>query len=431
MGDLYERDLRALAAVQRLRFFPLAAVGGQGSWLFADDGRRLLDLSASWGSASLGYGHPAVTAAITATSASPAGSTGLSVANQHAVEFAEQLLGTLPEPLSTASSVYLGHAGSDANSVVIRAARLASGRRLVASFGGSYHGGLGEAHDASGFQIERAGGLNGHEDRVLLPYPVTGEQRDQVLARMDAALASCDVAVVLVEPLLSDGGVYPPASGFLAGLGRLCTATGTLLAVDEVKVGIGRTGSLHAFSSEGVVPDAIIFGKGIGGCLPLSAAVAPRAIFDAAPAALLLTTAGNPICAAAGSAVLRTVIAEQLPEHAKLVGQRIRDGLVALVAEQPVLREVRGRGLSLGLEIDDAEVPGGAATFTAMLVYRCWELGAVMYPVGPTSSVVELTPPLVLTANEADLAVELIDQAVTDVLAGHVRADAVAQYQGW
>lgn len=429
MSDLYQRDARAIAAVQRLRFFPIVATGGGGSWLVDEGGRRLLDLSASWASAPLGYGHPAVASAVGEALASTAGSCGLSVSNLPAVRLAEELLATLPEPLASQGSVYLGHAGSDANSAVIRAARRASGRSTVLSFGHSYHGGIGEAQSASGFSAQP--NARGDTDYAFVPYPTDTASATEVLSTVKAVLAGGRVALAIVEPILSDGGVHVPPEGFLADLAALCSAAGTLLALDEVKAGLGRTGTLHAFMPERLTPDVIVLGKGLGGCLPLSAAIAPRDVFDAAPGSLLLTTAANPICASAGRAVLSTVIGEQLSDNARQVGERLRLGLSELCDQYAVIRDVRGRGLMLGVEIDESEAPLGAAVFTAMLVYRCWELGAVMFPVGPTSSVVELTPPLILTPGEADFAVDLIRRGLDDVLAGVVSAATISAYRGW
>jgi 4-aminobutyrate aminotransferase len=394
-----------------------------------DGGRRLLDLSASWAAASLGYGHPAVRGAVASALASTAGCTGLSVANKLAITLAEELLATLPEPLTSESSVYLGHAGSDANTAVIRAARAATARPLIVSFARSYHGGLGEAQAASGFAANGGDGAAGAYR--FLPYPTDEPAAAEVLSAAAALLGRGDVAMVVVEPVMSDGGVHIPAKGFISSLAELCSGAGTLLAVDEVKAGLGRTGGLHAFTAENVVPDVLVLGKGLGGCLPLSAAIAPRRIFDAAPGALLLTTAGNPVCAAAGLAVLRTIIGDRLSEQAGDVGRRLRNALERLSGRFPVVQEIRGRGLMLGVQIGGPQARPDAATFTAMLVYRCWELGAVVYPVGTNSDVVELTPPLILSPGEADLGAGIIGQGIEDVLAGRVPADAVAAYQGW
>ena len=137
-------------------------------------------------------------------------------------------------------------------------------------------------------------------------------------------LATGAIACLIVEPILSDGGLVVPPDGFLAQLHERCRAHGVPMICDEVKMGLGRPGTLHAFEHDGVVPDIVTFGKVLGGGLPLSAAVGPAEILDEPPAAALLTTAGNPVCTAAGRAVLATIVADRLAEHAAKVGAALR-----------------------------------------------------------------------------------------------------------
>ena len=163
---------------------------------------------------------------------------------------------------------------------------------------------------------------------VFLPYPnpfrpARGDVEADVTASLDLAeqqLAGGAIACLIVEPILSDGGLIVPPDGFLARLHELCRRHGVPMICDEVKMGLGRPGTLHAFEHDGVVPDIVTFGKVLGGGLPLSAAVGPAALLDDPPAAALLTTAGNPVCTAAGRAVLATIVGEQLPERAAKVG---------------------------------------------------------------------------------------------------------------
>lgn len=438
-SGIYGRDLHALAAIERLRFFPLGVVAGSGSWLIDDSGRRLLDMSGSWGAALLGYAHPAVVAAVTDAVARMPGASSLSAANVEAVALAEELLAEHPDPHDR--RVYLGLAGSDANSAAIRAARAATRRPRVLSFRGSYHGGVGEAQRVSGLHVEA--GTEPDPGLVLLPYPdsyrphvrdaTPGEVLADVLHRAERELAHEDVALLLVEPLMSDGGVIVPPDGFLAALRALCDAYGTLLACDEVKVGLGRAGGdLHAFASSGTVPDLVTYGKGLGGGLPLAATVGPAEVLDAAAGQLLLTTAGNPVTAAAGRAVLRTVRAQQLWRAADERGELLREGLDGLAARHPSVGQVRGRGLALGVDlVEDRETRTPAGGLAAKVAFRAWQLGVVFYYVGPGSNVVELTPPLTLTQNEVELALAVLDQALTDVAAGAVSDQAVAPFRGW
>jgi 4-aminobutyrate aminotransferase len=203
--------------------------------------------------------------------------------------------------------------------------------------------------------------------------------------------------------------------------------------VDEVKVGLARSGRLHCFEHEGLEPDLVVFGKGLGGGLPLSAVIGPRAIMDHAPAFALQTTAGNPVATAAGRAVLRTIEAEGLIERANQVGAVLSAGLHALGARQPMIGQVRGRGLAIGVELvsDRATREPVPVTMTAKVIYRAYQLGAVLFYVGLRGNVLEFTPPLTLSENEAREGVEIIEQAMIDAGKGAVSDADVAPFTMW
>jgi 4-aminobutyrate aminotransferase len=177
----------------------------------------------------------------------------------------------------------------------------------------------------------------------------------------------------------------------------------------------------------------VVFGKGLGGGLPLSALIGPRAIMDHAPAFALQTTGGNPVTTAAGRAVLRAIEALGLSERANRVGARLRQGLHALSARQPLIGQVRGRGLALGVELvsDRAARTAVPVTTTAKVIYRAYQLGAVFFYVGLRANVLEFTPPLTLTEAEADEGVAIVDQAITDVVNGQVSDADVAPFMMW
>jgi 4-aminobutyrate aminotransferase len=434
--QLYARDLASVAGIEKLRFFPLALESGEGSWLVEAGGRRLLDLSATWTAAGLGHGHPKVAEAIAGAARRPAGASALSAVHPDSVGLAEELLALVPG--SGERRVYLGHAGSDANDVAIRAARAATGKRRVIAFEHSYHGGLGVAMSVSGVHID-AGAVSSDPDSVFVPYPnpyrspsagpegadsVLGASLEAVEGELEGGAACC----LIVEPLLSDGGLVVPPAGFLAALHERCKAHDTLMICDEVKVGLGRPGVLHAFQLDDVVPDIVTFGKVLGNGLPLSAAVGPAAVLDGPAATALLTTAGNPICTAAGRAVLRALVEEELPARAGRAGERLRTGLAALGLAS--VGDVRGHGLAIGVElVEDRSTKEPAPRLAAKTVYRAFELGAVLYYVG--GNVLEVTPPLVISDGEVDLAVDLIGTAIADAAAGKVGDEQIAPYAGW
>ncbi|MFC7673881.1 aspartate aminotransferase family protein [Mycolicibacterium sp. GCM10028919] len=445
MSTLYARDEAAVAGIEKLRFFPLEVVSGHGSTLVTPDGRELLDLSATWTASGLGHGHPAIVEAVSRAVRTAPGSGGLSAVHPDSVGLAEDLLALVPG--TGERRVYLGHAGSDANDVALRACRHATGRRTVLAFEHSYHGGVGVAMGVSGVHVDA--GVPADPDAVFIPYPnpfrpSRGERSDgegrggnvaedasACLVLAEQALLSGSIACLIVEPILSDGGLVVPPDGFLARLHKLCRAHGVPMICDEVKMGLGRPGTLHAFEHDGVVPEIVTFGKVLGGGLPLSAAVGPAEILDNPPAAALLTTAGNPVCAAAGRAVLATIVGDQLADRAAEVGALLSNALRGLAGSPGADRigDVRGRGLAIGVELVDPATGERDPRLAAQVVYRAWELGAVVYYVG--GNVLEITPPLVLTEAEAIRGAEILGAAIADAAAGRVDAEEVAKYAGW
>ncbi|MGO4621047.1 aspartate aminotransferase family protein [Ensifer sp. 2YAB10] len=436
MTPLYDRDQAAIANLQKLRFFPLAVTGGRGAKLMQENGRELIDLSGAWGAASLGYGHPALVEAISRAAANPAGASVLSAANGPATALAEKLLAAFPG--AGDNKIWFGHSGSDANEAVFRAVTKATGRSGVIAFVGAYHGCTTGSMAFSGHSVQA--GAAKADGLLLLPYPdpyrpyredPTGGAILTEL-RQHLELAPEQFAAAFIEPIQSDGGLIVPPAGFFRAFAEICREYGVLVVCDEVKVGLGRSGRLHCFEHEDFVPDILTIGKGLGGGLPLSAAIGPAKVLDCANAFAMQTLHGNPISAAAGLAVLETIEREGLAQEAERKGQRLRQGLQRLAERHPLIGDVRGRGLACGVElITDRQGRTPASRETAKLVYRAYELGLVVYYVGMSSNVLEMTPPLTITDRDIDAALEILEQAFDDVTAGRVADTVLADFAGW
>jgi len=416
----------------------LAVSGGEGCDLIDANGRRLLDLSASWGAVSLGHGHPALRAAVDKALASQAGASILSATNLPAVELAERLLAITPG--DGERRVWLGHSGSDANETVARAVVEATGRPRILAFEGAYHGGTAGSMAISGHSaqenVEKSSGL------TLLPYPSPYRPFEDdptggaVLERLEQLLATdCppeECAALFLEPIQSDGGLIVPPHGFFKRLEEMCRAHGILIVSDEVKVGLARSGMLHCFSHEEITPDIVVFGKGLGGGLPISAVVGPEAVMNHDAAFSMQTLHGNPVCASAALAVLDTIDGESLADNAASVGAHLQERLDGLKQKHAMIGDVRGRGLAIGVElVSSRQSKEPAKKETALTVYRAFELGLVLYYVGMSSNVLEMTPPLVLTRDDADRAVDILDQALGDVAEGRVSDGVLDGFEGW
>jgi 4-aminobutyrate aminotransferase len=433
---LRERDARVIANIARLRFSPLSLVGGRGNRLIEEGGRELLDLGASFGPAILGHSHPAIIAAVNAAVSNMAGASLSAYPNENAVALAEDLLRITPG--RGERRVWFGHSGSDANDTAMRVVQAATGRSRFISFIGSWHGGLSgsgsiSGHSAFTHTLPRPGLL-------LIPYPDPYRSNftaQEVLKSLDYQFATVcppkQVAGIFIEPILDDGGLVVPPPGFLAALQERCRRHGIQIIVDEVKVGLARSGKMHCFEYEGLEPDVVVLGKALGGGLPVSAVIGPRDIMDHATAFAIQTMGGNPVVTAAARAVIKAISDEGLIERARRIGAIFESGLRGLMANQPMIGEVRGRGLALGIDLvhDRATREPVPVTTTAKVIYRAYQLGAVFFYVGLRGNVLEFTPPLTITESEVAEGIGIIDQALTDVGKGLVSDADVAPFTMW
>ena len=388
------REREARTYMHTFRRQPLTLVRGQGTRVWDDAGRSYLDLVAGIAVNILGHAHPAVTAAIARQSRTLLHASNLYYTLPQ-IELAELLV-----PMTGMDAVFFTNSGAEANEAAIKIAR---------KWGKRYKDGA--------YEIVTA--LNSFHGRTLATVAATGKPAYQApfapmpagfthvpyndLDALDAAIGS-QTAAVLLEPIQGEGGVYPAAPGYLAAARRLCDERGALLMFDEVQTGMGRTGTFLACQGESVAPDVVTLAKGLGGGVPLGAALARGTANVFEPGDHGSTQGGNPLASAAGAATLRTLEQENLLEHATSVGAYFMERLGELPARGLPVTEVRGRGLMLALEID-----GDAA----QVVTRARERGVLINNTGPTT--VRMVPPLILSRAEADEAVGVLVEALADV----------------
>jgi 4-aminobutyrate aminotransferase len=311
------------------------------------------------------------------------------------------------------------------------------------SFIGGYHGQTGGSAGLSGHtaQAKAGGGAN----VVKIPYPdpyrpVLGADRDPSDAVLDylenyILRTICppeDTAGIIVEPVQSDGGDIVPPPGFLKGLERICRRHGIMLLIDEVKIGFGRSGRMFAFEHFGVEPDAVSLGKSMGAGIPISAVVGRRELLDVAPAINMYTMAGNPVACAAALANLDEMDEHGLIGRAGSTGAYLLGRLRELAGRHPLVGDVRGLGMMLGLEtVRDRATREPADREMAKIVYRAFELGLVVFYGGIYSNVMEITPPLIMTQAEVDEGVSILDQAIGEVEEGKISDEVLGDYAGW
>jgi 4-aminobutyrate aminotransferase len=442
VDQIDQLDDALIADAIKIRFFPFAAASGQGCRLRDVEGREYLDFTAGWAVANLGYSHPHVKQAIIDQLNRSTFIGLLSGMHEPAVRLAEKLTALVPGDFP--KKVWFGLSGSDASETVGRLLPLATGKRRMVSFIGAYHGSTATSMAMSAHiaQTQFIGG--GHVVKVPYPYPYRCPFGDDVGDCAERAIhfledyifkTICppnDVCGIIVEAVQSDGGDIVPPPNFLPMLEEVCRRHDIYLVVDEVKVGMGRTGEMFAFQHSDITPDVVIIGKPLGGGLSLSAVVAHREILDVGPALAVFTTAGNALSCAAGLATIEAIQQDGLVDKARRVGAYLHGKLAALQGSHPLIGDVRGLGLIQGVElVKDRATKEPASKEAAKVVYRALELGLLVFYVGMFSNVLEITPPLILTEAEADEGVAILDQALSDVEAGKVSDEAVARYAGW
>lgn len=438
---LLERDQKFVADSLKIRFYPIAIKEGKGSTLVDYNGKEYLDISAGWAVANIGYGNKKMAHAIKEQYEQMSFASSVTLPDEPMVNLAEKLTQIVPGDF--AKKVWFGMSGSDANDCIFKLIPFSKKRARMLSFMGAYHGQTMGSLSLSGHtaQARFVSGAN----VVKVPYPnpyrppfgSAEHVSDQVIDYIENEVFTTispadDTAGIIIEAIQSDGGVIIPPDDFLPKLRALCDRHGIYLIVDEVKVGLGRTGKWFAFEHSGIVADAVSIAKPLGGGLPISAVVARKEILDGEYALNLFTASGNSVSAKAALTNLTIIEQEISMDEVTEKGEYFKEQLLQLQAKHDIIGDVRGRGLVLGIElVEDPVTKQPAAEQTSAICYRAYELGLIVFYVGIHGNVIEITPPLIITKEEIDRAVAILDQAFTDLKEGKINMSEVRKYAGW
>ncbi len=364
---------------------------GEGSWLWDTEGVRYLDMTSSQGVAMLGHSHPALTMAI-AEQAQRLISCPNFFYNDTRAAFAAKLIEVLPDHLSHA---FLANSGAESIDGAIKLARLTTGRpRIVAAMRG-FHGRTIGALSLTWEPKYR---------KPFMPLLDVDHVPYNNLERLDAVVGD-ETAAVLLETVQGEGGVNLGEAEFLEGAQRLCQERGALLIIDEIQTGFGRTGRWFGFEHFDLQPDIICLAKGLGAGFPMGAIVYTEQVHESLyPGAHGTTFGGNPLACAAGLAAVETYQREQLIERSERMGDYLQTRLREALSDHVIVREIRGVGLMIGIELRQKVGP--------YLKQLMEEQHVLALPAG--GNVLRLLPSLTLSEEEADIAVA----AIAEVLAG-------------
>ncbi len=407
------------------RDYPFVIDYGRGAEVWDVDGNRFIDFVAGIAVASTGHAHPVVVQAV-----KDAADKFLHISPDYYhelhIKLAEKINSIAPmdEPVMT----FFANSGTESVEGAFKLARYVTGRQRFIGFLGGFHGRTMGSLSFTASKITQQSGFFPTMPGVThVPYPnnyrpvfAGDDQGKAVLNYIENVLFQSnlppdEVAGILIEPIQGEGGYLVPPDGFLAGLRQLCDRHGILLIADEVQSGIGRTGKMFAMAHWGVQPDIMTSAKGLASGMPMGAVIARKSIMERwAPGAHGNTFGGNPLCCAAALATIELVENEYMA-NAVTVGNYLVEKMQDLANRYPIIGQVRGKGLMVGMEfIKDPVTKEPAKKFVTELIHEAFYNGLLLLPCG--ISTIRFMPPLMLSQELAGEAMEIMEQSIQNVL---------------
>ena len=377
---------------------PVVIVKGSGDLLWDKDGKEYIDCTGSYGSCIVGYCHPKVVEAIKNQSEKLTSCHGF-MYNDSRSELLQRIAKIAPEGLDR---VFLSNSGAEAVECALKLARKYTGKKEIIAMMGSYHG-------------KTLGALSITWDKKYRePFmPLVPQVKHVPFGNIEKLqeVISNDTAAVITEPIQGEGGVRFPPNGFLEQLRELCNEKEILLIIDEIQTGFGRTGKLFAFQHFGIVPDITCLAKGVAGGIPIGLTLSKNGIMSSLKVGEHSTTyGGNPLACAAAAATIDILEQENLPEKARAQGEYLVSKLDQLRDDHAIIREVRGLGLMIGVEMRFEVID---------IILGSLERGVLMLDAG--RNVLRFLPPLVITRTHIDRAIEVLDEVIGEKESGRLR----------
>jgi len=423
---MIERDAQVVSP-SYTRGYPIVIARGEGSMVEDVDGNVFLDCAAGIAVNSTGHSHPEVVASIVEQAGRYLHMSGTDFYYEPQVRLAEVLSKAAPMPGPCKS--FFGNSGAEANEAAIKLARYSTKRPFLVAFLGSFHGRTMGALSLTASRNVQRKGFGATTAPGVFHAPYAECYRCPVRLTPDSCQAECleyledkvmvhlvspdELAAVVVEPIQGEGGYLVPPPQFHQRLRALTQQYGSLLIVDEVQAGMGRTGKMFAIEHFGVQPDIVTMAKGIASGLPLGVATARAGVMEWTPGAHASTFGGNPVSCAAALTTIR-LLQEQLVANAADVGGYLLDGLRELQQKHAIIGDVRGKGLMIGIElVKDRTTKVRASAERDRVVDEAFARGLLI--LGAGRNTIRLSPPLVLTRAQARIAIDILDQSIATV----------------
>ncbi len=397
---------------------------GEGVWVTDVDGNQYIDFTSGVLVTNLGHSHPHHVKAIQDQAERLMNC--YSFPTPERVMLSQRMIDLCSSNLD---KIFLLTTGAEATEAALRIARRYTGKHEILSFYGGFHGRTYGAMGVAGSKGTRFKFGPSVPGGVMAPYancyrciydkvyPDCDFYCIKQLDRIVDSSSSGDMGAVITEPYQGGAGFIFPPQGWLKALEKWAKERGLLFIVDEVQSSLGRTGKMFMIEWEGIEPNMLCLGKGFGSGMPASALLGESKIFECMkPGEMSSTTGGNPMASAASMAVLDVLENEKLPQNALKVGDYLFKRFKELQKIHPLLGDVRGKGLVIGLEIvKDQELKIPAPELTQKIIFKCGEYGMLLGKVGLHGNVIRIAPPLLITEEEAEIGVAIMDKALTEM----------------
>jgi 4-aminobutyrate aminotransferase len=403
-------------------YYPMTVASAEGIYVYSTTGQKFMDFTSGLAVLNIGHNHARVLEAVR-NQLPQCVHTGGIYYNEMTVAAAEHLVSITPKDLDM---LFFSNSGAEAVEGALKLARFTTGRQGIISFTGAFHGRtLGALSVTSSSARYRKNYHPLLPSVFQVPYPncfrctfrcetgVCGLRCLEYLEEfMDRDISPEEVAAIIIEPVMGEGGYYPAPRDFMVGLRELCTRHGILMIADEVQSGMGRTGKWFAVEHYGVVPDILTVAKGIASGFPLSAVVSTPELMNRWPSGAHGTTfGGNPVSCAASIATIEVIREENLLETSSILGDAALARLRRLAYDYPRIGSVRGYGYMIGIEfVNDRGEPDGDAC-QKVLDY-CLEKGLILIGCGMERNVIRFIPPLIATEKEVEKGLDILETGV-------------------
>lgn len=442
-SELVERDRQVYPEFARIPYYPLVIKKGRGAIIEDFDGNEFIDMLSSASALNIGHSHPRIVKAMKDQMDDFISYTAAYTYSEPLITLGEELINITPGDYE--KRVVYGLSGSDANDGMIKLARAYTGKTKIISFIGAYHGSTYGALSLSAISLNmrrKIGPLLPEIEHIRYPdcyrCPFKCKEEEcslECLEDFKMALTSYmppeEIAAIVMEPIAGDAGLIVPPKKYMQEIFKLCKENDILFVSEEVQQGFGRTGKWFCIEHFDIVPDMIVMGKSMASGVPLSAIVARKEITDSlGPPAHLFTMSGNALSCAAALETIHVLRDEKLLEKSEELGAYAKERFEEMKEKYELIGDVRGIGLSIGVDlVVDRVSKVGNKEAAAKICYRCWEKGIIL--IFLASGVLRIQPPLVITKEELDRALDIIEESIVEYLNGEIPDEVLAVAKGW